>query len=101
MASFRYWHEEVYRHEIADQSPLHVPAPELPSRPASELVTPDLYCQAYEDCHRDVCFRGMHTEFDGLYRAGSVERDVRDRWWHVATKRHRRHLIQVGLPLED
>jgi len=54
---------------IADQSPPHMPAPELPSCPASELVTPDSYREACEDEHGDVWFHAMDTEFDGLYRA--------------------------------
>ena len=36
---------------IADQSPPHMPALELPSCPASELVTPDTYAQACMDVH--------------------------------------------------
>ena len=56
---------------IADQSPPHMPAPKLPSCPASELVTPDSYCEACEDEHRDVWFNAMDTEIDGLYRAGT------------------------------
>ena len=56
---------------IADQSPPHMPAPELPSCPASELVTPDSYREACEDEHGDVWFDAMDTEFDGLYRAGT------------------------------
>lgn len=35
----------------ADQSPPHMPAPDLLSRPSGELVTPDTYGQACLDEH--------------------------------------------------
>ena len=54
---------------IADQSPQHIPAPELLSCPSSELVTPDSCRKACEDEHGNVCFNAMDTECDDLYRA--------------------------------
>ena len=51
---------------IADQSPPHMPAHEMPSCPASELVTPDSCREACE-----VWFKAVDTEFDGLYRVGT------------------------------
>ena len=44
---------------IADQSPPHIPAPELPSCPASELLTPDSCREAWEDEH------GFVVQHDG------------------------------------
>ena len=55
------------------------PAPELPSCPASELVTPDSYREAYEDEHGDVWFDAMDSEIDGLYRAGTFGAVVDER----------------------
>ena len=51
---------------IADQSPPHTPAPQLPSCPASELVTPDTYAQACMDVHADLCLKPMASEYGGF-----------------------------------
>ena len=64
---------------ISDQSPAHMPAPELPSCPANELVTPDSYRESCEDEHGDVFFSAMDTENDGLYRAGTFGAVVDER----------------------
>ena len=64
---------------IADQSPPHMPAPELPSCPVSELVPPDSYREACEDEHGDMWFNAMDTEIDGLYRAGTFGAVVDER----------------------
>ena len=47
---------------IADRSPPHKIAHELPSCPASELGTPDTYTQACMDVHADLWLQSMTTE---------------------------------------
>ena len=56
---------------IADQSPPHVPTPELPSCPARELVTPDTYAQAFMDVHADLWLKSMASEYGGLISVGT------------------------------
>ena len=46
---------------IADQSPPHIPAPELPSCLASELVAPDTYAQACMDVPADLWLQSVGT----------------------------------------
>ena len=46
---------------IADQYPPHMPAPELPSSPSSELVTPDTYAQASMDVHAYLWWHSVGT----------------------------------------
>ena len=46
---------------IADQYPPHMPAPELPSSPSSELVTPDTYAQASMDVHAYLWLHSVGT----------------------------------------
>ena len=62
--------EDIGR-SIADQSPPHIPAPELPSCPASELVTPDSYAQACMDVHADLWLKSMASEYGGLISVGT------------------------------
>ena len=63
---------------IDDQSPPHMPAPELPSSPANEFVLPDSYHEVCEDEHGDMWFNAMGTEYDGLYRAGAFGAVMRE-----------------------
>ena len=56
---------------IADQSPPHMPTPELPLCPARELVTPDTYAQACMDVHLDLWLQYKGTEYGGLRSAGT------------------------------
>ena len=55
---------------IAVQSPPHIPTPDLPSCPTSELVTPDTYTQACMDVHADLWLKSMASEYGGLSSAG-------------------------------
>ena len=56
---------------IVDQSPPHIPASELPSCLASELVTPDRYAQACMDVQADLWLKSTASEYGGLSSAGT------------------------------
>ena len=56
---------------ISDQSPPHMPAPELPSCPASEMVTPDTYAQACMHVHADLWLQSVGSVYGGLSSAGT------------------------------
>lgn len=59
--------------DTADQYPPHMPAPELPSRPASELVTPGMYRQA---CVHEFSDLWLYT-MDVVERRSAQRGDVR------------------------
>ena len=57
--------------EVVGQSTPHMPAPELPSRPASELDVAHTYVQEYVDGFAEVWKHSMGVELGGLYRVGT------------------------------
>lgn len=63
---------------IDERFPPHVPAPELTSCPASELITPHWHLETWEDKHGRVWFNAMSIEYGDLYRAGTFEL-----WWTI------------------
>ena len=52
--------------DIADQSPPYTSPLDLPSCPASNLVTPDTYAQACADKYSNLWHRAMEAETCGL-----------------------------------
>lgn len=56
---------------IANQSPPYFPPCDLPSCPASELVTPELYAQACADDSSGLWLHAMGVESGGLISAGT------------------------------
>ena len=45
--------------------------PPLPSRPVSELLTPNSYSEALTDEYSDLCIQAMEKENGGLENAGT------------------------------
>lgn len=64
---------------IADHSPSPAPSPELPSRPASELVTPDMYGRACVGVLSDLWLYIMDVETGSLRNAGMLGTAVHER----------------------
>ena len=57
-------------HILCHQAPPHTNPP-LPSRPVSELVTPNSYSEALTDEYSDLWIQAMEKEYGGLENAGT------------------------------